>query len=1084
MLFPKNVQLVDGARNGDGDPFDNDDGVMDRNVNDNDNYDDSYDDDDDDNYDGVMDRNAMRMRMRMSRGRRALLRVSERNYQERRAYILEHGFVMSPDDEDLDSDSSSDDGDGDSGGSGAGTWNASGSQGSATGTTTTRTLEDSLVFDDIAEALRVDAGDQSIASEDRDRASGSGSGSGTISASASGAMPLHADGDMIVRRKDTSTLTNHLLSNSTSKKKRKKKKPTKLKSIGGRRLNRGKGKGKGHRKRIELGLTLTADEDEERMRRFEEAYTLMCTSVQKKKDDTHPVIKASKIWSRASNIASAISIDGRVYADLQRSPSINHTPPSKLYGAEVMGAELNGVYLTDRGASWMMHLPKRDRGPNGHGHGQGRNRHFFGHSYNPLESGDDRGPASFISPSKKKLMELVDRIQVRESASSPMQGSEPSKHWNWKGKVASENRNRDNDSNQARNSPAVKGAYCHAIDETEEPTMTAMQKLKGRINVSSIREKLSKGFEVQDHDDDDEFDHDEDHNHDNDLDNDDSTYTHDETDLIYEQKIQKIAAQMKSNNSVIDTDNHSDISDQVDSFQQARMESLMMSPTIITKRLNQAIDAIQQGHWEQVGYLILANPWLAEMNSVNSNQYLLHKLAFHGGGTVGNDEDFYEPAPKKLNHDLIKASSAAIQKFDDLGNLPLHCAAEAGNKEMVSRLAKIFAGGASVRNNDGQLPLHLAVLACGNERTKSPLTLVSSILKLFPSALSITDNDNNLPIHLAAAFLTGDIGAEVIHLLVDEAERQGDNLRFASPVKSMENVNDFMSSTGSAIGDITEEEDQSILSVKNTLGWNPLVTAIEMNAGYQVLDALLSRAGAESIAYVRNEFGQTILQQSIVQENCDPPSIVSILKSFPDLVRFRDEYGALPIEVACMRDLDPGVIFAIALLDLPIDPDNENIEIRHGFGGSWSYLCCDCDDNYAHVVSELLELCSDYRQKRTLCFLKDKQGNSIMSRATPKCKLVLRKTLRFDGRYEFVGSAKAAKILGEEVKVFEALDFGSDEEPLEEGRKVTIKYFGNTDAFARAVSKTNLLYNIISLPPDQFLIRHSSSGHDNQTSTV
>ena len=1077
MLFPKNVQLVDvdvdGARNGDGDgdPFDNED-VTGGNVNDN------YDDDND-NGNGVMDRNAMRMRM--SRGRRALLRVSERNYQERRAYILEHGFVMSPDDEDLDSDSSSDDGD--SGGSG----NASGSQGSATGTTITRTLEDSLVFDDIAEALRVDAGDQSIASEDRDR--GSGSGTGTVSASASasgmasGSMPLHADGDMIGRRKDTSTLTNHLLSTSTSKKKRKKKKPTKLKSIGGRRLNRGKGKW--HRKRIELGLTLTADEDEERMRRFEEAYTLMCTSVQKKKDGTHPVIKASKIWSRASNIASAISIDGRVYADLQRSPSINHTPPSKLYGAEVMGAELNGVYLTDRGASWMMHLPKRDRGPkgHGHGHGQGRNTNFFGHSYNPLESGDDRGPASFISPSKKKLMELVDRIQVRESASSPMQGSEPSKHWNWKGKVASENRHRDNDLNQARNSPAFKGAYCHTIDETEEPTMTAMQKLKGRINVSSIREKLSKGFEAQDNYDD-ESDHDEDNYNDNDLDNDDSTYTNDETDLIYEQKIQKIAAQMKSNNSVIDTDNHSDISDQVDSFQQARMESLMMSPTIITKRLNQAIDAIQQGRWEQVGYLILANPWLAEMNSVNSNQYLLHKLAFHGGGTVGNDEDFYEPAPKKLNHDLIKASSTAIQKFDDLGNLPLHCAAEAGNKEMVSRLAKIFPGGASVRNNDGQLPLHLAVLACGNERTKSPLTLVSSILKLFPSALSITDNDNNLPIHLAAAFLTGDIGAEVIHLLVDEAERQGDNLRFASPVKSMENVNDFMSNTGSAIGDNNEEEDQSILSVKNTLGWNPLVTAIEMNAGYQVLDALLSRAGAESIAYVRNEFGQTILQQSIVQENCDPPSIVSILKSFPDLVRFRDEYGALPIEVACMRDLDPGVIFAIALLDLPIDPDNENIEIRHGFGGSWSYLCCDCDDNYAHVVSELLDLCSDYRQKRTLCFLKDKQGNSIMSRATPKCKLVLRTTLRFDGRYEFVGSAKAAKILGEEVKVFEALDFGSDEEPLEEGRKVTIKYFGNTDAFARAVSRTNLLYNIISLPPDQFLIRHSSSGHDNQTSTV
>ena len=76
-----------------------------------------------------------------------------------------------------------------------------------------------------------------------------------------------------------------------------------------------------------------------------------------------------------------------------------------------------------------------------------------------------------------------------------------------------------------------------------------------------------------------------------------------------------------------------------------------------------------------------------------------------------------------------------------------------------------------------------------------------------------------------------------------------------------------------------------------------------------------------------------------------------------------------------------------------------------------------------------------------------------MSRATPKCKRELRKTLRFDGRYEFIGGAKAMKILGEEVKVFEALDFGSDEEPRDEGRKVSIKYYWNKDAFTRAVSK-------------------------------
>jgi ankyrin repeat protein len=933
MTYPLHVQHVKCAENGDGDPFSSDES---------------------EGTDVSKTKGVKRNeRFVLSRGRRALLRVSERRMKKRRVYIKENGFVMTPVDEELSSSEEEDEGS------------------SSHDQSVTRTIDESLVFDEIAEALH--AGDSSI-SEDNP------------------ANAIHAKPS--TRSKDT-------MSGLTSSKK--KKRSSKKKMIGGRRL-----------KGVMRTMDLTADEDEERMQRFEEAYTLMCSV--KKKSGTNNVIKASKIWSRSSKIASAISIDGRVYADLQRSPSIKHTPPSKLYGTEIVGAELNGVHLTDRGASWMMHLPKQDRG---------RPVKFFGHNYQPNANGEDRGAASFISPSKKKLMEIVDRIQVSKPAT--IQESPHSRT------QSTHAHDRASIPKKLQDHPSVGSSHSNTIEDdgsrTINPKITS-QKLKGRINVASIGDKLSQGLDSQE------------------VDNQDgSTYTDGDSDLIYEQKIQKIAAQMKSNNSVIDTDNHSDISDGVDAFQEARTGILMMSPTIISKRLNQAIETIQLGRWEQVGYLILANPWLAEMNDV-SNQYLLHKLALYGGGTIGVVEEYCEPAPKKLNADLIKASSAAIHKFDTLGNLPLHCAAEAGNKEMVSRLAKIFPGGSSVRNNDGQLPLHLAILACGNEKIKAPVSLVSKILALFPAALSIADNDDNLPLHLAAAFLTGDAGAEVIHLLVDEAEKQGENLRFSSAVKSLENVDDIMSND-----DANDQEDLSILSIKNTLGWNPLVTAIQMSAGYQVLDALLSRSEVDTIAFATNEFGQTILHQSIVREICDPPSIISILKAFPDLVRFRDENGALPIEVACMRDLDPGVIFAIALLDLPIDPDSENVEIRDGFGGSWSYLNCDCDDNYVHIIKELLDLCDDYRQKRTLCFLKDKQGKSIMSRATPKCKRELRKTLRFDGRYEFIGGAKAMKILGEEVKVFEALDFGSDEEPRDEGRKVSIKYYWNKDAFTRAVSK-------------------------------
>ena len=64
---------------------------------------------------------------------------------------------------------------------------------------------------------------------------------------------------------------------------------------------------------------------------------------------------------------------------------------------------------------------------------------------------------------------------------------------------------------------------------------------------------------------------------------------------------------------------------------------LMLSPTLLSKRLHEAIQAVQLHNWARVAQLLNANPWLAEMIDV-TNQYLLHKLAYHGAG----DEDYDE----------------------------------------------------------------------------------------------------------------------------------------------------------------------------------------------------------------------------------------------------------------------------------------------------------------------------------------------------------------------------------------------------------------------------------------------------------
>jgi hypothetical protein len=506
-----------------------------------------------------------------------------------------------------------------------------------------------------------------------------------------------------------------------------------------------------------------------------------------------------------------------------------------------------------------------------------------------------------------------------------------------------------------------------------------------------------------------------------------------------------MAAHVKSSNSVIDTDMQSDIS--AECFEQ-RMQSLMLSPTIISKRLNQAINAIESCQWDHVCYLVSANPWLAEMPDIRSDQYLLHKLAFHGAGNLAGAD----PAPEELHEEMLKVSPTSIHKFDSEGNLPLHLAAAAGNIDMMIRLSALFPGGASVKNNKGHLPLHMSLLAYSNGQSLEPeyyaQHLVKAILDLFPGALAIADNDGNLPVHLVASSLTGNIGAEVTHLLLEEAEKLGEELRFASEVRPLQDIDENM-----ADFDVENmDEPTSIILVRNAMSWTPLMSAVKNRAGWQVLDAILSRDEIETIVFDTDENGKNILQLTLEEECYDPPSTLTILKFLPKLVTKPDFNGALPIETACIRELQQEIIMAIALIDLPIDLDADNNELdenRDEFGGSWWYLNCECDDAHTKIVQEILEIC-DYQQKRALCFAKNEKGRTLLRRATPKCKQELRKALRFVGRYEFIGSGATDAEDG--PKLFEALDFGTDKDPIDDGQRVLLQYYGNEQTFAEAVS--------------------------------
>ena len=104
---------------------------------------------------------------------------------------------------------------------------------------------------------------------------------------------------------------------------------------------------------------------------------------------------------------------------------------------------------------------------------------------------------------------------------------------------------------------------------------------------------------------------------------------------------QSAAHRQQHSNTFIDTDNTtSDISESNDEeLMKLRMGSLMLSPTVITQRYQQAVAAIEARNWDQVTYIINANPWLAEMSDLRNNQYLLHKLALYGAGDGPEDDE-------------------------------------------------------------------------------------------------------------------------------------------------------------------------------------------------------------------------------------------------------------------------------------------------------------------------------------------------------------------------------------------------------------------------------------------------------------
>ncbi|KAL7549866.1 hypothetical protein ACHAWF_013124 [Thalassiosira exigua] len=440
-----------------------------------------------------------------------------------------------------------------------------------------------------------------------------------------------------------------------------------------------------------------------------------------------------------------------------------------------------------------------------------------------------------------------------------------------------------------------------------------------------------------------------------------------------------------SDSSIIDTDG-TEVTFEEGHYER-KMRSLLLSPALITKRYRQALDSIESRRWDQFAYLVTANPWLMEMKDVRNDRSLVHSLALFGGGRPdrpeeedgGEEEDDdaldddggYRPVPRRLACAILDYDPTVAHKLDSEGNLPLHMAAASGNSVLIAELVRRFPGAASVRNHDGMLPLHLAIEACalfpgGRRGTVGP------ILRSFPNAARVGDREGNAALHVAAGVLEGDVGADVMRTL----------LKYAP-------------------------EGASLLEATNKAGETPLARAIKSAARATVVCVLLETEAGKAAAFLKDAASRNALHLALDPRHYDPEVVLAVLKAVPGVATAGDGNGALPIRLACASAAHKEIVFALAVVDLPIDLEaTERVTVRTGYGSSWRSLLRESGDLPAVVVRDILSLCS-FPQRVALCLAGagDDRGDGLIAvaQASSRCKLELNRGIRRFGRFELVG---------------------------------------------------------------------------------
>jgi len=163
------------------------------------------------------------------------------------------------------------------------------------------------------------------------------------------------------------------------------------------------------------------------------------------------------------------------------------------------------------------------------------------------------------------------------------------------------------------------------------------------------------------------------------------------------------------------------------------------------------------------------------------------------------------------------------------------------------------------------------------------------------------------------------------------------------------------------------------------------------------------------------------------------------------------------IKLACTQGVPSDVVLELLLADLPIYLGDKGCTKSKAGGDSWWFLACETNDRYRAVIEKLICLCT-YQQVHELCFMTlTDSRETLISCASPECGEFLSVSLLYVGRFEFLASAYAnqggcAIQNDSAARTFEALDYGTEDCPLQERRRVTLNCYTREEMYAQEVS--------------------------------